>query len=79
MDRGEVVGLDDELPLLGEAHAEDVAVRQESGGEGARVGRSHEDAMRDVIEQFTDGMQIAEREQSTIVQDDDLLGDALDF
>jgi len=77
MSLGEVVGLDLQLSLVREAHAEDRPLSDELGGESARVVTCQQYPMGVLVEESSDGVQVSKGEQSAVVQYDDLLGNAL--
>ena len=58
----EVVGLDLQLALFGEAHAVDRVLGDELGGEFAGVVTCQQYPMRVLVKQSPDGMQVSEGE-----------------
>ena len=52
---------------------------QQVPGEGTGVLADDANRVWDLVQPFTDGMQVAQGHQFALVEDDDLLGDAFDF
>ena len=79
MDGREVVGLDEQLAGVRESHPEYILVGQKGTAQLSGLLCVQFDSMRMLVEQFSNGVKIPEGEKSAIVQNQNLLSDALDF
>ncbi len=79
MDGREVVGLDEQLAGVRESHSVDILVGQEGTAQLSGLICVQFDLLRMLVEQLSNGVQIPEGEKPAIVQNQNLLRDALDF
>ena len=74
-----MVGLNQQFRIPWKTHAEDSWMAEKVARKRPRIIAHDADGVWDLVKSFTNGMEIAEGYEFSLMEDHDLLGDALDF
>ena len=79
MKLAEMVGLNEQFPVVGETNTKHCGVTQQVSSERSCVLANDSNGVRNLVEPFSDGVKVPKGHQFPLVENDNLFGDAFNF